>query len=330
MKGVPNLAQTAAIILAAGTSSRMGKEKNKLLLPLSERPVLAHVLEAVLNSQARPIVLVLGHQAEEVKAHIQTYVSQNSLTVIENPDYHLGMSTSMQTGLRTLLANRHQLNPQNAIFLLGDQPLITANLINRLLTLQEQTGKRIVLPQYQGQRGNPVLFSLDLAPELMQIQGDEGGRSLLKRHPEEIATLEVETQLANIDVDTWEAYLKVRYLKEQAHFWLNYSQQLSAAIRYHEALNAIERALALDPENVEIWYAKGTYLAMIAEYQQALSAFEHALELSPNFAPAWDGKAWALGILGQREEALEAVNRALEIDPEYFDAVKRKRRLEAM
>ncbi len=118
--------------------------------------------------------------------------------------------------------------------------------------------------------------------------------------------------------------------KEQARFWLEYSQELSGAIRYREALAAIERALALDPTSVESRYARGTYLAMIAEYEQALADFDSALQLNPTFVPAWDGKAWALGILGQRTAALEAVHRALALDPEYFDALKRKKRLEAM
>jgi len=81
---------------------------------------------------------------------------------------------------------------------------------------------------------------------------------------------------------------------------------------------------------VAAWYAKGTYLAMLARYDEALAAFEHTLEMDEQFTPAWDGKAWALGILGRRDEALAAVNRALELDPEYFDAIKRKKRLETL
>jgi tetratricopeptide (TPR) repeat protein len=118
--------------------------------------------------------------------------------------------------------------------------------------------------------------------------------------------------------------------QEQARFWRDYSHQLSGAIRYHEALKAIERALTLEPESGENWYAKGTYLAMLAENELALAAFEHALTLLPDFVPAWDGKAWALGILGRREEALSAVNRALELNPDYFDAIKRKKRLQVL
>jgi len=118
--------------------------------------------------------------------------------------------------------------------------------------------------------------------------------------------------------------------KKRAQFWLEYSQQLSNTIRYTEALAAVERSLALDDTNMAAWYARGTYLAMLARYDEALASFERALALDEQFAPAWDGMAWALGILGRRDEALAAVNRALELDPEYFDAMKRKERLETL
>lgn len=210
-----NPSRTAAIILAAGTSSRMGNEYNKLLLPLHHRPVLAHVLEAALGSRARPIVLVLGHQAAEVKTHIQQDLLENSIQVVENPDYAQGQSTSMQTGLRALLASEPANNLSSALFLLGDQPMITSRMIDELIELREQSGKRIVLPLYRGKRGNPVVFALDLAPELLQVTGDEGGRGVLKRHPDEVATLEMGSEAANFDVDTWDAYQEVLAAWEQ-------------------------------------------------------------------------------------------------------------------
>ena len=85
---------TAAIILAAGSSSRMGVGRHKLLLPLGGRSVLSHVIEATLASYARPIILVLGHQAEQVRASITQYAAHPSITLVENPDYQQGMSTS--------------------------------------------------------------------------------------------------------------------------------------------------------------------------------------------------------------------------------------------
>lgn len=212
-----NPSKTAAIILAGGTSSRMGAERNKLLLPLHNRPVLAHVLEAALGSQARPIVLVLGYQTQIVREKLQHTLQKNAIIIVENPSYQQGQSTSMQAGLRALLtlSNDYTKNIEAAIFLLGDQPMLTSTMIDGLLTLRAQTHKRIVLPLYQGQRGNPVIFALDLAPELLAVTGDEGGRGILKRHPDEIATLEMGEEAANFDVDTWEAYLKVQDLWQQ-------------------------------------------------------------------------------------------------------------------
>ncbi len=202
-------ARAGAIILAAGTSSRMGQGRNKLLLPLRAKPVLAHVVEAVLGSRARPIILVLGHQSSEVQAQIQPYLAEQSIQLVENPDFALGQSTSMQVGLRALLALPAADQPASILFLLGDQPMITSQMLDALSALHVQSNKRIVLPLYNGKRGNPVSFALDLAPALLQVSGDEGGRSLLKRYPEEIATLEMGTEGANIDVDTWEAYQQV-------------------------------------------------------------------------------------------------------------------------
>lgn len=121
-----------------------------------------------------------------------------------------------------------------------------------------------------------------------------------------------------------------REQKQQAAFWLDYSHQLAASIRYDEALAAVERSLELDAGNAEAWYLKGTCLGMLAQYEQALTAFEQALAVKAVYAPAWDGKAWVLGIQGRKAEALAAVNRALALDPEHFEAQKRKRRLEAL
>ncbi len=118
--------------------------------------------------------------------------------------------------------------------------------------------------------------------------------------------------------------------KKQAIFWLEYSQQLSTAIRYEAALVAVEKAIVLDEKNVEAWYVKGTCFAMLAKYSEALADFEHALNLDNHYVPAWDGKAWVLGILGKKDEALIAVNRALELDPNYYQALLRKERIEAM
>jgi molybdenum cofactor cytidylyltransferase len=204
----------AAIILAAGSSSRMGAGRHKLLLPLGNRPVLAHVIAATLASQARPIVLVLGHQAEQVRAHIATFTASPTVISIENPHYLQGMSTSLRAGLQTLIQSEdthgqisHSL--AGVIILLGDQPLMTAHSIDALITCKQTTDKRIIAPLYNGKRGNPVLFDASLFPELMEIKGDEGARSVIERHKQEVATIELSEVVASYDVDTWEAYQAV-------------------------------------------------------------------------------------------------------------------------
>ena len=208
---------TAAIILAAGASTRMGGGRHKLLLPLGDRPVLAHVLDAALASRARPIVLVLGYQAERVRALIPMYNQHPDITIIDNPDYLQGMSTSMKLGIQALLSlsgyrKAIASTVDSALFLTGDQPLITEEIIDSVIEafeLSRQAGKRIVAPLYAGQRGNPVLFDAGLFAELLEVTGDEGGRSLLKRHADEVATLETGNVAASYDVDTWEAYQQV-------------------------------------------------------------------------------------------------------------------------
>ena len=216
---IESKSHSAAIILAAGSSSRMGGGRHKLLLPLHDRPVLAHVLDAGLASQARPIILVLGHQVNQVRERIAPFTTHPDLIILENADYLEGMSTSMRLGIETLLSLNYR-KPltgeiDSALVMLGDQPLITARDINTLIATYRTTGKRIIAPTYEGKRGNPILFDASLFPELLEVTGDEGGRSVLDRHRDEIATVEMGNPLSNIDVDTWEAYQRVLVAWEQ-------------------------------------------------------------------------------------------------------------------
>jgi molybdenum cofactor cytidylyltransferase len=205
---------TAAIILAAGSSTRMGNGRHKLLLPLNNRPVLAHVIDATRASQARPIIIVLGHEADQVLTHIESYARHPDILFVQNPDYLQGMSTSLKMGIEILISNDYRKNKSmgevdSVLILLGDQPLITPQIIDTLVVTWHTTGKRIIAPNYAGKRGNPTLFAASLFPELLQITGDEGGRSVLERHRQEVETIELGDAEANYDVDTWEAYQQV-------------------------------------------------------------------------------------------------------------------------
>ncbi|TMC22638.1 MAG: hypothetical protein E6J34_05655 [Chloroflexi bacterium] len=97
----------AAIILAAGTSNRMGNGRHKLLLPLGERPVLAHTIAATVASQARPIIVVLGYQAALVRSAIAPFIDDNEVISVENPHYLQGMSTSLHAGICALQSGEY-------------------------------------------------------------------------------------------------------------------------------------------------------------------------------------------------------------------------------
>jgi molybdenum cofactor cytidylyltransferase len=204
---------TAALILAAGRSSRMEGGRHKLLLPLGERAVLAHVVAAALASQAEPIIVVLGYQAESARESLALYVKHQKLSFIENPAYLEGMSTSIRAGLQALIVGEYAVSspllPDSVLILLGDQPLMTAHIIDTLIATRQATDKPIIVPLYHGKRGNPVLFAASLFPELMMITGDEGGRSVIERHRQEMITVELGDEVACYDVDTWEAYQQV-------------------------------------------------------------------------------------------------------------------------
>ena len=205
---------TAAIILAAGSSSRMGGGRHKLLLPLDDRPVLAHVIDATLASQARPIIVVLGHQSDQVRSQIKHYTIHHDIILVENTHYLQGMSTSLRIGIQTILTNGYRKNTlsyrvDSALIMLGDQPLITPRVIDTLITAYRTAGTPIVAPLYNGKRGSPVLFDKNLFAELIEVTGDEGGRTVLERHRHEVALIEIGDALANYDVDTWEAYEQV-------------------------------------------------------------------------------------------------------------------------
>ncbi|HEY7020442.1 MAG TPA: molybdenum cofactor cytidylyltransferase [Ktedonobacterales bacterium] len=185
-----------AIILAAGRSSRMGS--HKLLLPYKGRPIVNWVLAAACASQADPVIIVLGHEAQQVDAALR---AERWFLAIHNPWHMDGMSTSLRIGLAATPKD-----VDGAIILLGDQPLITPEIINTMIAESAREPDAIIAASYQGRRGNPVLFPRAYFAELEAITGDEGGRSVLARHPERLHLVEIDDALAGFDVDTPEEY----------------------------------------------------------------------------------------------------------------------------
>jgi molybdenum cofactor cytidylyltransferase len=188
-------AQVAAIVLAAGGSARMGQPKQ--LLPISARPMVRHVTQAVLAVGLAQVVVVTGARAEAVTA----VLADLPVDVELNEAWAEGMSSSIRQGLRAL---RPEI--QAALLVLGDQPSLTPELLELLVVRYRTTGAAIVAPFYKGQRGNPVLFDRELFPELLAVQGDRGGRLLLDRHRNRVEQVDLDDPAVILDIDSPQDY----------------------------------------------------------------------------------------------------------------------------
>lgn len=183
--------KVAAVILAAGASTRFGQPKQ--LLDWSGVPLLAHVAGIVLSAGLGPVIVVLGCQAEAARAAL----SERPVQVVMNWRWQEGMSTSAQVGVSALPPET-----EAAVFLQCDQPLITTHLLRALVARFEEGNASIVHPVHAGQRSTPVLFDHRLFPELAAVTGDEGGRSLITRYAEDVATVEITDPDILADIDT--------------------------------------------------------------------------------------------------------------------------------
>lgn len=181
----------SAIVLAAGQSSRMGEPKP--LLPLRGKPLLVHVLDALRASEVGEIVVVLGAESDRVRREIP----MEGARVVVNPAYQDGMSSSIRAGLRTAATAA-----AGFLIVLGDQPLLTAATVDALVDRQEATGARILVPTFEGVRGNPVLFHRALHAEIDAVTGDVGCRGVIARHQAEVLEVPVDDPGILVDIDT--------------------------------------------------------------------------------------------------------------------------------
>ncbi|HEY1799109.1 MAG TPA: molybdopterin-binding/glycosyltransferase family 2 protein [Stellaceae bacterium] len=192
----------AALLLAAGKSSRMGGP-NKMLAEIEGRPMVARVAQRLLSSQARPIVAVLGNMADEVDAAI----GKLPLERVRNPDFADGLSTSLKRGIAALPKD----DLDGVIVCLGDMPMVTGRDLDRLIAaFNPLEGRAIVVPVRQGRRGNPILWSSRFFPEMQALSGDVGARQLIQEHADLVAEIEMDSDAVLVDIDTPEALAEFR------------------------------------------------------------------------------------------------------------------------
>jgi molybdenum cofactor cytidylyltransferase len=191
----------AALLLAAGKSSRMGGP-NKMLAEIDGVPMVARTAQRLLSSHARPIVAVLGNEADAVDAALGKLPVER----VRNPSFAEGLSTSLKCGLAALPPDS-----DGAVVCLGDMPLIAGRDLDRLIAaFNPLEGRAIIVPTRRGKRGNPVLWARRFFPEMAELAGDVGAKHLIGEHADLVTEIEMDSDGVLVDIDTPEALAELR------------------------------------------------------------------------------------------------------------------------
>jgi molybdenum cofactor cytidylyltransferase len=185
-------ANVAALVLAAGQSSRMGGT-NKLLAGVDGVPMLLRAVNAALASKASSVTVVLGHEAERAEA----LLAGRRVNFVRNPDFAEGMSTSLRAGIAALPAE-----VEAAVVLLADMPRVSAVHVDRLIDAFEAQRPAIVVPQRNGRRGNPILWPRAFFAAMQNVAGDQGARGVLEANAGRIRFVDIDDDAIHADVDT--------------------------------------------------------------------------------------------------------------------------------
>lgn len=193
------MVDTGIIILAAGSSSRLGKPKQ--LLVYQHRTLLQHVADEAEAAKLSPVVVVTGANASLTASSLM----MKNVLLAENEGWQEGMGSSIVTGMARLL--QHSKKTEAVILAVCDQPYVSAALFRKLIAAKKESGKGIAASQYDGINGTPVLFTKPYFHQLQNLRGNEGARKLLKFYHHDVAT--VPFPQGGIDIDTEDDYRKL-------------------------------------------------------------------------------------------------------------------------
>jgi len=197
---MPQAPQIAAVILAAGLSSRMGH--NKLLAEIDGKPLVRRAVDAALTSAARPVIVVTGSEADSVDHAL----SGLPVTMVRNLDFRKGLSTSLIAGINAVPDDC-----DGAVVLLGDMPEVTAQTIDRLIAaFDPEEDRAICVATREGKRGNPVLWSREFFPDIRKLEGDIGAKGLLAENVDIVCEVEMADDGPLLDIDTPDALAAYR------------------------------------------------------------------------------------------------------------------------
>jgi len=185
----------SAILLAAGESNRMGQPKQ--LMPFGQSTIVERTIGNLLDSAVSETIVVLGYKEEEIRKTI----AGKPVKIAINPDYQQGMSTSIIAGLKQI-----DKRASAVLIALGDQPFVDSQTITSLVEAFIANSRGIIIPVYQGRRGNPVIFAIKYKGELLNLKGDVGGREIIKRHPDDVLEVTGNCEGVLLDINTAENY----------------------------------------------------------------------------------------------------------------------------
>ncbi|HEY0307609.1 MAG TPA: nucleotidyltransferase family protein [Acidobacteriaceae bacterium] len=195
--------RTAAVLLAAGASTRLGQPKQ--LVTIDGESLLSRSIRIAFESGIDEVFVVLGAQAGTLRQHL---ANSTKAELVENPDWQQGMATSIHAGVRAALA--HQPPPQAIILLTCDQPAVTPFHLVQLQLLADEDPPRIAASTYADRIGVPAVFPQQYFSELLALTGDTGARSLLRAHAADLETLSLEH--GELDLDTPESLAAIHQL----------------------------------------------------------------------------------------------------------------------
>ena len=187
--------KTSAVVLAAGESKRMGEQK--LLLPWGEKTMIEEVIGHLLESKVNEILVVLGADSRRVEKRIR----HMPVKITVNPHYKKGMLSSVQWGFE-----QTGKDVRGILVCLGDQPLIPVFVIDRIIDSYKESKKGIIIPVYKKKRGHPVLINAEYMEEVETLDVNIGLRALMRRHPQDICEVDVDTPAILKDIDNKDDY----------------------------------------------------------------------------------------------------------------------------
>ena len=191
--------RVAAIVMAAGAGTRM-RGRIKQLLPWHGKTLIENAIGITTSSQVFETIVILGAHANKIRPVIRNTAARIQI----NPQWETGHASTIRAGIRALAPSIDA-----AIFINADQPLLTSQVIDRILQRYAETDAPIVAPVYAGKRSSPVLFNRSHFAELLRLENEQGGRELLTQYRDQIAWVEFDSERMSWDVDTPEEYERV-------------------------------------------------------------------------------------------------------------------------